>query len=117
MSEPDTCRRRVAAACYIGAVFLGNCQPSEAYLTTWMVSTRGVTLEQVNSLVYPVDAYASVACALACALAVARTGCYRVALVGASARLVVRALLLWVQRSFVSDSLIRFSRDRLCSMD
>lgn len=91
--KPSVHRWRAVA--YVLVAFFGNMQPSEAYLSTWIVTTRGVSHDDLNSLVYPVDTYASVVFALLCVAAVSRWGCWRVALLGQAARLGVRALLLW----------------------
>lgn len=83
----------ILALCAVG--FFINCQPSEAYLTTYLKHDKHLTSNQLDNQVWPYDTYGSFAFLLPIG-ALAEVAGYRVAIgVGLVCRELTRVLLLF----------------------
>jgi len=79
--------------CAVG--FFVNCQPSEPFLTRFLMEDKGLTEDQLDNLVWPTDTFASLVLLLPCGL-LAEFWSYRgTVLVGLLCRQATRLLLLF----------------------
>lgn len=77
--------------------FLVNCQPSEPYLTKFLLEGKGLSASQVSDVVWPSDVLASLVWLVPCGVAAERAGYWRVVLAGLLFRQATRLLLLFGQ--------------------
>eukprot|EP00808_Paulinella_micropora_P007839 g11506.t1 len=84
--------------CLVG--FLVNCQPSEPYLTSYLLEVKGLTEVQLDNQVWPWDTYSAFLFLLPAGLLAESLGYKTVVLIGLLARQATRIILIWGQGVF-----------------
>jgi len=84
--------------CMVG--FFTNCQPSEPYLTRYLIEEKGLSEGQLDDLVWPVDTYAALAFLIPLGMLAEAKGYRPVIFLGLLCRQATRLLLLFGQGVF-----------------
>ncbi|GBG33226.1 Folate transporter 1 [Hondaea fermentalgiana] len=74
---------------------LVNCQPSEPYLSKYLLEDKGLTEDEVNLYVWPTNTISTLVFLIPAGLLAERIGYWRVILLGLLFRVATRCLLIW----------------------
>lgn len=95
MDRPATMRWKVLRLASVG--FFVNFQPSEPFLTWYLLHRKGVSERALNAVVWPCDTYGALAFTLPMALYAERLGYRRALVLGMACREATRLLLLYAR--------------------
>lgn len=93
--QPAAMRWKVLRLASVG--FFVNFQPSEPFLTWYILRHKGVSKHQLNGVVWPCDTYGALLFTLPMALYAERVGYRRALLIGMACREATRMLLLFAR--------------------